>query len=198
MRTLCLLIALHVVCGANVENNNENAIAEYKKLLHKKEMYWMLKRSYQDMRRDKNKTCVYTRSERTMPSTSTAKKYEVSQCFKEYDNGRACELYTVTLPWPQTGVPQPTMKWKKEGEENEQEYTFRYWNGQEKCFVISFAPNTDDIRCELHVFGTTTVPSVPSCDQQYKNICNGTEYQVFFDDCLNQLGLSDSSGTASS
>ncbi|KAK8785072.1 hypothetical protein V5799_008568 [Amblyomma americanum] len=61
-------------------------------------------------------------------------------------------------------------------------YTLRYINASEHCGVLTYQDESG-VECGLHVWNDSVRKPLPGCETAFKTICNGTAYDLFFENC---------------
>uniref|UniRef100_A0A023FRV3 Putative lipocalin-3 1 n=1 Tax=Amblyomma cajennense TaxID=34607 RepID=A0A023FRV3_AMBCJ len=61
-------------------------------------------------------------------------------------------------------------------------YTLRYINTTEHCGVLTYEDG-DRVECGLHAWNDSVRNELHGCENAFKEFCNGTAYDLFFDNC---------------
>uniref|UniRef100_A0A023G7N0 Lipocalin n=1 Tax=Amblyomma triste TaxID=251400 RepID=A0A023G7N0_AMBTT len=178
--------------------------------------YWTLMTSYQDPKQTQRRTCISTEqvaASSTDADTEFLQKYKFKGCswFTYTHNA----YYNVTFQDASSPTDDLKMHWvpiphaTQRGNPNatvygtERDYSFKYWNAKEECFVLTFNSATDKKECELLVWKpdvtakegtqvrtearteerTETVVEVhfKECVNHYKAECPGASEEILFD-----------------
>uniref|UniRef100_A0A023GAX0 Uncharacterized protein n=1 Tax=Amblyomma triste TaxID=251400 RepID=A0A023GAX0_AMBTT len=129
--------------------------------------YWTLRTSYQDPKQTQRRTCISTEmvaASSTDADTVFLQKYKFKGCtWSTYTHDA---YYNVTfqdtssstndlrMKWVPIPKPHATQPGKTNGEVygTERDYSFKYWNETEGCFVLTFNNAEDQKECELLVW----------------------------------------------
>uniref|UniRef100_A0A023GEH9 Lipocalin n=1 Tax=Amblyomma triste TaxID=251400 RepID=A0A023GEH9_AMBTT len=179
--------------------------------------YWTLMTSYQDPKQKQNRTCIST--EQVEASSADAdtvflQKYKFKGCtWSTYTHNA---YYNVTFQDTSSPNNDLRMHWvpisyattrsNTNGEVygTERDYSFKYWDEKEDCFVLTFSSTADKTECELLVWNPENPAKAKTqertearsedeteanveerfkkCKSHYKSECPGASEEVLFDE----------------
>uniref|UniRef100_A0A131YP37 Lipocalin n=1 Tax=Rhipicephalus appendiculatus TaxID=34631 RepID=A0A131YP37_RHIAP len=174
------VVALFLVFGLFV-NVHGASLDELIEALNTTDAIWLFNQSYYNSEAV-NRTCVYWHLKNL-----TTSSYLFDNDYKQHGTYETDYNTTATLSEGSENAMM-TIKYTNEGmkEATSVVYTLNSWFKDEKCFVLTRQPNeTDEVLCELHLWGSQISGKHTSCEATYTSLCSKPGPEVFSEhDCM--------------